>query len=45
MVFLTIFLVGSKCIELAVNLMRLLVHKLKVDNMSVEKLQGMASMV
>ncbi|TKW42067.1 hypothetical protein SEVIR_1G359800v4 [Setaria viridis] len=36
---------GSKCIELAINLMRLLVHKLKVDNMSVEKLQGMASMV
>ncbi|KAF8730097.1 hypothetical protein HU200_017064 [Digitaria exilis] len=36
---------GSKCIELAINLMRLLVHKLKVDSMSVEKLQGMTSMV
>jgi len=36
---------GSKCIELAINLMQLLVHKLKVDNMSVEKLQGMTSMV
>ncbi|KAF8689922.1 hypothetical protein HU200_041557 [Digitaria exilis] len=36
---------GSKCIELAINLMRLLVHKLKVDNMSVDKLQGMTSMV
>ncbi|KAJ1281461.1 hypothetical protein BS78_04G307700 [Paspalum vaginatum] len=36
---------GSKCIELAINLMQLLVHKLKVDNMTVEKLQGMTSMV
>ncbi|OEL12975.1 hypothetical protein BAE44_0026006, partial [Dichanthelium oligosanthes] len=36
---------GSKCIELAINLVQLLVHKLKVDNMSVEKLQGMTSMV
>ncbi|RLN07403.1 hypothetical protein C2845_PM11G22910 [Panicum miliaceum] len=34
---------GSKCIELAINLMQLLVHKLKVDNMSEEKLQGMTS--
>ncbi|CAN6239156.1 unnamed protein product [Urochloa humidicola] len=36
---------GSKCIELAINLMRLLVHKLKFDNMSVENMQGMTSMV
>ncbi|XP_062220605.1 uncharacterized protein LOC133920008 [Phragmites australis] len=36
---------GSKCIELAINLMKLLVHKLSVDNMSVEKLQGMIGMV
>ena len=45
MVLLVILFVGSKCIELAINLMQLLVHKLKVDNMSVEKLQGMTSMV
>ncbi|KAL6635290.1 hypothetical protein ACP70R_027961 [Stipagrostis hirtigluma subsp. patula] len=36
---------GSKCIELAINLLRLLVDKLRVENMSVEKLQGMTSMV
>ncbi|KAL6911645.1 hypothetical protein ACP4OV_000450 [Aristida adscensionis] len=35
----------SKCIELAINLMRLLVGKLRVENMSVEKLQDMTSMV
>lgn len=47
MIFLQIlnFTDGSKCIELAINLMKLLVHKLKVDTMSVEKLQGMTSMV
>jgi hypothetical protein len=45
MVLLIILFVGSKCIELAINLMQLLVHKLKVDNMSEEKLQGMTSMV
>lgn len=36
---------GSRCLELATHLMQLLVHKLRVDNMSVEKLQGMTSMV
>jgi len=45
MVFLIILFVGSKCVELAINLMQLLVHKLKVDTMRVEKLQGMTSMV
>ncbi|XP_066332736.1 uncharacterized protein [Miscanthus floridulus] len=47
MIFLQILSLtdGSKCVELAINLMQLLVHKLKVDTMSVEKLQGMTSMV
>ncbi|XP_071677326.1 uncharacterized protein [Lolium perenne] len=36
---------GSRCLELATHLMQLLVHKLRADNMSVERLQGMASMV
>ncbi|CAD6249093.1 unnamed protein product [Miscanthus lutarioriparius] len=47
MIFLQILSLtdGSKCVELAINLMQLLVHKLKVDTMRVEKLQGMTSMV
>jgi hypothetical protein len=47
MIFLQILSLtdGSKCVELAINLMQLLVHKLKVDTMSVEKLQGITSMV
>jgi hypothetical protein len=47
MIFLQILCLtdGSKCVEFAINLMQLLVHKLKVDTMSVEKLQGMTSMV
>ncbi|XP_037448776.1 uncharacterized protein LOC119318334 [Triticum dicoccoides] len=36
---------GSRCLELSTHLLQLLVHKLRADNMSVEKLQGMASMV
>jgi hypothetical protein len=44
-IFLLIFFIGSKSIELAINLIQLLVHKLRVDNMSVEQLQGMTSMV
>ncbi|GJN22490.1 hypothetical protein PR202_gb10055 [Eleusine coracana subsp. coracana] len=36
---------GSKSIELAINLFQLLVHKLRVDNMNVEQLQGMTTMV
>ncbi|KAG8084952.1 hypothetical protein GUJ93_ZPchr0010g10367 [Zizania palustris] len=36
---------GSRCLELATHLMQLLVNKLRVDGMTVEKLQGMTSMV
>ncbi|KAG8072777.1 hypothetical protein GUJ93_ZPchr0006g41107 [Zizania palustris] len=36
---------GSRCLELATHLMQLLVNKLRVDSMTVEKLQGMTSMV
>ncbi|XP_044421408.1 uncharacterized protein [Triticum aestivum] len=36
---------GSRCLELSTHLLQLLVHKLRADNMSVENLQGMASMV
>uniref|UniRef100_A0A0E0GE54 Neurochondrin n=1 Tax=Oryza nivara TaxID=4536 RepID=A0A0E0GE54_ORYNI len=36
---------GSRCLELAIHLMQLLVHKIRIDNMTVEKLQGMTSMV
>ncbi|XP_040376742.1 uncharacterized protein LOC102708695 [Oryza brachyantha] len=36
---------GSRCSELAIHLMQLLVHKLRLDNLSVEKLQAMAGMV
>ncbi|KAG8061229.1 hypothetical protein GUJ93_ZPchr0003g17807 [Zizania palustris] len=35
---------GSRCLELATHLMQLLVNKLRVDSMTVEKLQGMTSM-
>ncbi|AQK75850.1 neurochondrin family protein [Zea mays] len=47
MIFLQILSLtdGSKCVELAINLLQLLVHKLKVDTMSSEKLQGMTRMV
>uniref|UniRef100_A0A0D9VM78 Neurochondrin n=1 Tax=Leersia perrieri TaxID=77586 RepID=A0A0D9VM78_9ORYZ len=47
MIFLPIsnFPDGSRCLELAIHLMQLLVHKLRVDDMTVEKLQGMTSMV
>lgn len=47
MIFLQILSLtdGSKCVELAINLLQLLVHKLKVDTMSAEKLQGMTRMV
>lgn len=45
MILLITLFVGSKCVELAINLLQLLVHKLKVDTMSAEKLQGMTKMV
>ncbi|KAG8089441.1 hypothetical protein GUJ93_ZPchr0011g28341 [Zizania palustris] len=35
---------GSRCLELATHLMQLLVNKLRVDSMTMEKLQGMTSM-
>lgn len=45
MILLITLFVDSKCVELAINLLQLLVHKLKVDTMSAEKLQGMTKMV
>lgn len=36
---------GSRCSELAIHLIQLLAHKLRAENMSVENLQGMTSMV
>ena len=45
MILLITLFVDSKCVELAINLLQLLVHKLKVDTMSPEKLQGMTRMV